>query len=670
MRFTQIKITNFGILADVSLSPTKENSGNVVFLNGSNGRGKTSFQSAVRWCFYGLSGVDTWLSKWAVAEAADGGQVEMQVELALDLDGDGTTAVVKRSQIFEKVSGSRTRKVGQEVLTVKTTLPGGLTDLLPNPEVWVKKYFPERFMNFFLFDGEMMKNFFDTRVKGAIEDAVREIAGVDFFEEVGKKLEVSKIAIDKAIAKKSGGQAEERRKALADARQLANLVEHELEKQNQQLTALEEEQSTAQKRWAGVESAAQDAERARTVSQAIDEKTALVKRVSQEFDELVLKTGSIALLGTAVPLMRKEIDIAHENGTLPPPFNAAALSNLLDRGTCICGNDLADHSDGSKEIQALIKNYDKSSVIGKKLDSAGRQLDIAKAQVQAEFQTIRSKNEQFIELSDDLDKLKVEQESLTDALGDNDDVALASLSKRIKELNREIPQLRVDIADKRKDLDDNLRPAERKAQDAFNEASANADEVLTLQQESTLTGELAQAAGAIHAVAIQLVRERLEASISEKFAVVKSGTFTTEVTADFEVLTFEEDGSRAELSEGEKMMKAYIFAFALREVVGLSFPLVVDTPFGRLDEYHRSEVAQMLANLVEADAGSSHRQALFLMHDGEYTPYTKKHFEHTKPFEAFLAWKVKEKRSELGVGIDPNWFKLTAWKDWKAGKIK
>ena len=669
MRFTGIHIRNFGILADVSLSPTEANSGSAVFLNGSNGRGKTSFQSAIRWCIYGLDGLDELVSKSAVRGSSLGSQIEVKVELNLDIDKNGTIANIKRSQLFEKNSDSRVRRIGQETLSVRTIEPGKLADLLPNPEVWVRKFFPERFMNFFLFDGEMMKNFFDTRVKGAIENAVREIAGVDYFEEIAKKLELAKTAVDKIIAKKSGGEAEKVRQTLSDCRILVLKVSEQLEHDDQALSFLEDELRVGEKRWAGVESAARDAERSSEIRRDLATKGSMLEKVEAEFNELVIKAGSMALLGGVVPVVTREIELAHKNGTLPPPFNPASLTHLLDRGACICGSDLTGDSAGAKEVQTLISNFEKSSLVGKKLDASGRQLDIAKALVQSEFQTLKSKNEQIIQLRDDIEKLKREQDALTVGLDGNSDQSLATLGKRINELNKLIPDLRLTIAEAKKDLNDRLIPAEKNAQNQFDQASSNEDEVKILKTESRLTGELAQAAGAIHAVAIQLVRERLEDSISRKFEVVKSGTYKTTVTDDFDVLTFNEDGSAAVLSEGEKMMKAYIFAFALREVVGLSFPLVVDTPFGRLDEYHRGQVAEMLADLVHSDTGAQHRQAIFLMHDGEYTPYTKKHFAPTEPFEAFLA-NTENDKSDLGQGIDPDWFNRTAWKDWKAGKIK
>ena len=669
MRFDSIRVRNFGILAEIDYKPEEGKSSEVVFLNGRNGRGKTSFQSAIKWCIYGIGDLEKALSLWAISEAKQGEQIEMAVELGVNLDSAGAIASIKRNQMFEKTRDGQVRRVGQEKLSVRTIGDDRLADVVPKPEVWLRKYFPERFMNFFLFDGELMKNFFDTRVKGAIENAVREIAGVDYFEEVSKKLELTKTAIDKAIAKKSGGDAERVRKNLEDARNLVLKVSQSLQSNSQKLSDLEQELKDCEARWAGVKDAAEDAERNIEINRLLTEKGRTLSRLNLEFNDLALRAGSMAFLSGAVNILEDAILHAREEGTLPPPFNPAALEHLLAREECICGGDLSEGSKGCSEILDLIKNFEKASLVGNKLDSSGRGLEVAGARLSGDFATLKAKNETIIGLRQDIEELRAEQDTLTASLGELPETSLAVLSARIRELNGILPNMRLDLAEEERDLKDRLIPAERKAQEAFDDVSANADEVNQLAAESRLAGELSQAAGAIHAIAIQLVRERLEESISKKFAIVKSGSFTTRVTEDFEVLTLEPDGTEAILSEGEKMMKAYIFSIALREVIGLAFPLVVDTPFGRLDEYHREELAELLADLVSSDSANGNRQVIFLMHDGEYTPYTKKHFEKTKPVEAYLTWEEKEKKSMLGYGIASEWFATSAWKDWKAGKI-
>jgi len=671
LKFSKIAIRNFGILADVTFSPSKKSVPRVVFLNGRNGRGKTSFQGAIRWCIFGSQG-DTGasLSRWSVRAAKPGEAIEMAVELEVDLQAGGHRASIKRSQLFEIGKDHRPRRVGQESVVVREVESDGLANVSPNPEAWLQRYFPQRLSNFFLFDGELMKNFFDTRVKGAIENAVREIAGVDYFEDVRNKLEAVKTQIDKSIAKKSGGDAEKLRQRLQDARTLALKTSEKVVKDKAALSNLEEELKEKSAIWKKVEDLAADANRSTEVQLEMAKKDDELAHEEEQFRRLILATGPKALVAGGLNLLHEQISRAHEQGTLPPPFNPTALQHLLDRGTCICGSDLSKEEPGHDALTYLITNFEKASIVGKRLDDTGRQWEILQAQVREQFRRITDINKRIISLQTDKAKLAKETEALTERLIGHENQSAAELGKRIKELQRLISDLRVEIAADEKSLDDELAPAALAAQLAFDEASKGQEEVEGLRRESVLAGELAQAAGAIHRVAIQIVRERLEESVSKKFEVVKQGTFVTRVTEDFEVVTENADGTVADLSEGEKMMKAYIFSIALREVVGLSFPLIVDTPFGRLDEYYREQLAEMLADLVSEDSKNSNRQIIFLMHDGEYTPYTKKHFERVDPHESYLAWEIEEEKSVIGVGIDPDWFSVTAWKDWKEGKIK
>ena len=176
-----------------------------------------------------------------------------------------------------------------------------------------------------------------------------------------------------------------------------------------------------------------------------------------------------------------------------------------------------------------------------------------------------------------------------------------------------------------------------------------------LRAQAEFAREVSQSAKQIHGIAITQVREQLQKAIEEKFALVKSGKFRTSITEDFEVLTLNEDGSRVDLSEGESMAKAYIFSLALRDVINLGFPLIVDTPFGRLSGDFRGWLSEVLSSFLLKEVKKKNRQIIFLMTDTEYTPYTKARFEKATPLEFYLASEVgsETEKSIVGRGIDP-----------------
>jgi hypothetical protein len=76
---------------------------------------------------------------------------------------------------------------------------------------------------------------------------------------------------------------------------------------------------------------------------------------------------------------------------------------------------------------------------------------------------------------------------------------------------------------------------------------------------------------------------------------------------------------------------------------------------------------------LQSEKIGSGLQVIFSMQDTEYTPYTHKAFATVRPIVTYLGFTPEDSaqklRATLGEGLDPDWLKLTAWKDWKAGKI-
>jgi DNA sulfur modification protein DndD len=199
------------------------------------------------------------------------------------------------------------------------------------------------------------------------------------------------------------------------------------------------------------------------------------------------------------------------------------------------------------------------------------------------------------------------------------------------------------------------------AQKKFDKATAGTADAEAIREKVEFLGKVISQAQSFNQQILESVRARLEMYVSEQYSRVKRGDFVTKITEDFEVQTLNKNGVPASLSEGEKMLKAYIFSIALREVVGLKFPLIVDTPFGRLGEENRQLITRTLRDLLKS--GKDH-QVMFMMHDGEYTPYTRDDFSDMAPFEGYLDWKEAESETSLGLGIDPSWLEFSAWKDW------
>ena len=672
MKIERVNIANFGIISEISLNISAPE-GSLVFLNGRNGRGKTTFQSALRWCFYGEEPpLAKFVSTFALSRVQISDTVTSSVIVEIKIDTAGTLAVIERSQIFQKMDEEKVRRVGAPNLQVKIRRPmaGSFTQIEADSELWLETFFPKRLMNFFLFDGEMMKNFFDLKVKGEVENAVRQIAGVDRFNNIAVSMLEVENSLNRKISKLTGTKAEKinidyenQQKLLVDVyleyTTLKALLETK-DARNNELTKL----------LSGHEGQADAAERLKVLDA---EELNLQTRLSvanEEFQSEILANGTLGLLIPAFPEVKKQVSRAKSEDWLPPPFDPERVRKLIEEGSCICGTHLSAGDEKTQALQNLIEKHQVSSGVGKMLDHMSRQIELVEQSLRQGWRLIDEKNKAIIEITHLLDSNQKEKLKLLELMQGSDVTELRLRVEEKKKLDYDIRQLIQDTARLHTQSETINHKVESLRKD-LDEATKGNQEALALREEAKWARKIADSAGKIHQIAIDKVRERLEKSFSEKFSVIKKGKFVTKITKDFEVLTLNEFGKETELSEGEKMMKAYIFSIALREVISLGFPLVVDTPFGRLDSPNRAELAKMLSKFLEDEVTKSDRQAFFLMQDTEYNPYTRKYFESLKPIEAYLAKDpdFENIKSDLGYGIDPDWLHFESWKDWAAGKI-
>ena len=672
MKINKIDISNFGIISELSLDISSKD-GSLVFLNGTNGRGKTTFQSALKWCFYGDEPEPTkFLSSFALNEAKPGKTINTSVVTEIVMDSSGLTAHIERSQVFQKTESGAAKRVGQSQLVVKTrkSEKGSFTDVLANPDAWVGNYFPRRLMDFFLFDGEKMKNFFDLKVKGAVESAVREIANVDRFENIANQMSSAEASLNRKISKLTGAKAEKINMQLEAQQKLLVDLYLEYQQGESELSLKKERKEEISHILAEREGLTDAAERLKYMELELTAHREANSQATQDFQGEILTNGIHGLLLSSFPELRKQVDLAKDEDRLPPPFEPDRILKLLEDQVCICGTDLVPGSNHSEMLKKLIEKFQVSSTLGKVLDTTSKQVDLLEQKMISGWKIIEEKNRAIEKTTKDIERVETEKDRLLEKLQDHDASEIRLLAEERRNLDKAIEKLISQNATMLAQSEAATFRLETLKKE-FESASKGNAEAETLKVEAQFAGEVAAAARQIHKIAINQVRSRIQDSFTEKFSAVKNGKFRTEITENFEVRTLNEFGEDTELSEGEKMMKAYIFSIVLREVINLGFPLIVDTPFGRLDSANRAQLAKMLSVFLKNEIAGSYRQAFFLMQDTEYTPYTKKYFEKLNPIEAFLAKdpKFENIKSTLGYGIDPDWLLYEAWKDWAEEKI-
>jgi DNA sulfur modification protein DndD len=367
----------------------------------------------------------------------------------------------------------------------------------------------------------------------------------------------------------------------------------------------------------------------------------------------------------AIQDVMREREDAIEHEEYPPQFSEQLMRKILEIEKCVCGEHIAPGSEKHRFLENLLEEHREVDAIGQDLQQVCAYAEYWPALTAQAFQGFSDLSKAIADKTWALEQNERKLENIQAKLigGDRD-------QQRTKgERRKRIP---FEISDAETARGKSIEQREwalaevRKLEKQIGKLTESSTSNVKLNGFIARAESLKTAARMAHRAAVDSVRTNLEEAVDEEFRVIKSGAFKTHISNDFEVQTLSLDGGQVKLSSGENMMKAYVFAFALRKVIGFKFPLVVDTPFGRLDSENRKRLVEMITRLNSSRETAHGNQVIFLMHDLEYTPQIKESFSPNRPVEMYLSYQDEEEVSQVHDGLDPAWLETDAWRGWTA----
>lgn len=664
MKLSRAEFTHFKILDDVRIDFSVSDT-NIFFLNAFNGRGKTSFQDALYWCLYDRL-PDGGIANRAAIKKSSSGNLNVSVTLEFQLDDDEfeSIEVIRSADVTldggsQKVSGMRLAILGKN--------PGSsnFSEPVANEDQWLRARFPAGLQQFFLFDGESLERFFVNTTKEKIREAVREIAGVEAFEGIEDKLTQTINEWRRQLAKDSQKEsAQEKEIKRQKFEHLGREAEVAIKHADNQIRNLESELEDLDKYLARF---GNNAELLKNESDIKSEIETLQSDITQlkinQHNELLESGFEYALDRKFVDDVFQQQREAIEKDEYPPHFSESLIRKILELGRCVCGEEIKTGSDKHLALEHLILEHKEVDAIGQDLQVLCSYAEYWPTIAASKFQAISQQSSLVASKSQQLNGLNAKLEEIQERLVGADREEQQSRLNRKKRIPFELSE----VNQKRDLAMQQLEYAESEVAGLKRDIEKLVKSSSTNEKYSGLISRaenLIRASKLAHRSAVESVRSKLENAVDEEFSIVKSGAFKTKITENFEIKTVTISGEQTSLSSGENMMKAYVFALALRKVIGFKFPLVVDTPFGRLDSVNRLALVEMITRLNSSKELRSGNQVIFLMHDAEYTPAIKDAFAPNNPMEMYLSWQIKEDVSQVFSGIDPDWYVTDTWKDW------
>ena len=598
---------------------------NITLLKAENGSGKTTLLEAIKWGLYGDNlnltagnpkqfGASSFVNKKYLSE--NKGKVSAKVILTI-VGKVSEEAVEEEYTIIREIVFENDAFIATN-LTLKTK-----TGEINNSQEIIDKLLPKE-IDFFV-DGERLEKIAPEKdnvrkIKNesveVLKESINRVLGIKSLENA-----VSDVAkIHKEFEKeylessKSEKNIVELTKKIDEFRTKEKEKKYQKEEKEKEVEVLKERREKFNEKYEEILTQSQEDEKIKIKIDSFQKKKLELEKkenlILNRYKKLLSIKGVEIISDTILNNAFKIVEEKKNKGEIPSRYEKEFLEELLELKTCICGASLEKDTENYIKIkEKLEKAASKESrekiseifFILKNRDKKKRLLDIN--QIKKELVEIKQNK---AEAEEELEKLL--QKSNYDL-----QVEFQNIKSQIKEieskeniLHKQIDSIELELEKIKKEL--NSLAISKQEADKKNEKSKRerlkrdfAYKILldfeTLKKHKETQG-----------------RDGLKKKIEEVYSQINKKGYQVELTEDFTFKIYDSDGKEAGTSKGEAKNKALSFIGGLIyyakelnkqnnnseiESDGGIYPLVLDAPYGDLDNEYRLDFTKMLPVLSE-----------------------------------------------------------------------
>jgi len=606
MILKRIRLLNFRqFYGDQTIEIAPPGKRNVTLIHAENGVGKTTLLNSVLWCLFEdvtkrFEQRDQIVNFTARKEGRESSRVEVHFE------HEEKTYLASRDLRITQGGYSKTdfsvRRFGAN---------GALSPPLPNPDEFVNSVIPRTMAPYFFFDGEQAETFAAETSYKVVGAAIRDILGCSLLENASGDLDYLARQFDKDLgALKDVDQITKVEGLISESVAALELRQEALKKSEEEITSLEKMLEEANANLRIAEAAAQlQAQR--------DQHEGRLRRLEEEIKqtegEVVQWVGSKAL-----PIASRRLSVQAAgfieseslHGRIPSPYNEEFVKNLLQAGKCICDRPIPPASEEWRAVQRLLHGAANAEAMNRVVRARSRLATFADSRDEAPrlLQALQRRQAQQFEerrqLEQALDSIAKKLASSSEPDVQRREAARKELLKRrdlvrdaktrslmeIERLEGEIKRLRAEV--------DELASKNEKAMKLVTRreaASQAAEKVRSLLEH--YEGE---------------AKEEVQKTVNRILGRVARRDYRLQIGDDFELLLLYRDGTPAPKSGGENQLMSLAFIAALVDfarrrseqsnnrlfIPATVAPLILDSPFGQLDDSYRGATAQFVPEMA------------------------------------------------------------------------
>lgn len=598
---------------------------NVTLVHAENGFGKTTLLNAFRWVLHGEDGLTSDFEKpkeiitEAVALAGgDPNDVAATVELTFKHD-------IERITITRKLSLAQQRADARKSLVTVEVMRDGQTFRDNSPAQKIRTIVPEGIAEFLFFNGENIDHLAMEESSAKVAEAIRVMLGLELIQTTIDDLNHANVR-GKFVKELRDNTSEEKQTLLdeeiSSQGELAKIAERRAQIVKEIDLCEKEVLMINHKLEANREAAEIQLRRGRLEGLEREFQVKLAD-TTRRLSRLIAEDGYTLFAQNLVARGREIVATLRAEGKIPARVINTFLQDLLDSGNCICTRCLTPGSPERAAVENLL-----TIAADQEFNNAVGALDHALGLIEGVSgktrENLRLLNADRLQVTGEIRRIGEELADIHQKLGSKADNQVQELedARRSHQLKRDSLQTELGRhAAKEDDLKTRLAEIKKQVSEIV-ESEAAAE---LAQRRKDAVDDCIKTLESILAAEVAQLRPELDKEINRHFREVIDKDYWAELTEDFTVRVRKSIGSSTrdtattadvviDVAKNQAMRQSLSLAFIgslvalagrradiptiVKGLAGAVYPVVMDSPFGSLDNFHREGVAKMLPQLA------------------------------------------------------------------------
>ena len=588
---------------------------NTTVIYGNNGAGKTSILNAFTWVLYekftaAFAFPELLVNQRAIAEAQVDRAVECWVEL--QFERDRKSYQIKRRCYASKNAANQIQYSQTKLFMLVAGDDGRWYPPLESSEDVIDRILPASLHQYFFFDGERIDSFFRHNQNHNIAEDTKELLGVKVLDRAIEHLKKAKRTLQEELQElgdtKTKQLVKQQIKLEQESEDLAKRKKEIIAK----VTQLEQRKSSLSNQLLEVSGAdkIQDLK-----NKLLKQEAAVKKDIIQSKDKLkksISQDGYLVFLPALNNKLVKLLGQLRDRGQLSSGIKQEFIQQLLQQKSCICGTELKPDTGAYQKVKSWlkkveIKNVEESAIrletqvskIESRSDLFWQQLDQQQAAIK----------HQYLEIN----HLEAEISKANKQLKSYPNRDIQQLQKKIEQIELQLKKLILEQGINQQQQSDRASQLSKLTQ-TISQHQLTENKQKLAQKRIELTQESMVRLNEVRTRLEQQFRLTLEQKVQEIFSFISFTPYIPKLSPNYE-LTLVENTSGVEVpvaaSTGENQILSLSFIGGIIDrvrqwsqrntLVGYdssTFPIVMDSPFGSLDQVYRRQVAKAIPELA------------------------------------------------------------------------